>query len=113
MKPTFGCLILAVVLMASLNGQVEHAPTVAQCQADERVWHMRLKAHDTSSLKFYAVKDMGKEMLDCSDVDPDNERAYSYVAVGLTAEMNIRTMAFISRHNQWKQFIDEDAAGKR
>jgi|HubBroStandDraft_6_1064221.scaffolds.fasta_scaffold517911_2 hypothetical protein len=35
-----GCLVLA----ASLAGQVQYAPTVAQCQADQRFWMSKLEA---------------------------------------------------------------------
>jgi hypothetical protein len=38
------CLLVlaSLILTASLVGQVEHAPTVAQCQADQRLWLSKL-----------------------------------------------------------------------
>lgn len=50
-------LAFVFVLTASVSGQIEHAPTVAQCQADQRLWMANMqdaaKAHDHSTLHGY------------------------------------------------------------
>jgi hypothetical protein len=43
-----------LILTASLVGQVEHSPTVAQCQADQRLWLSDLE-EPHNSLPVYAV----------------------------------------------------------
>jgi hypothetical protein len=71
----FLTLAIVLVITASLTGQVQHAPTVAQCQADQRLWLSQLEGGDRSKLpEFYALIDETKEMDACQKVDPTNER---------------------------------------
>jgi arylsulfatase A-like enzyme len=107
----FGWLILT----ASLVGQVEHAPTVAQCQADQRLWLSKIESDpNQSTLPPYSVLNKWRgEMLDCADVDPDNKmRYYSTGGEFVDAGMK-RLMDFLTRHQLWDKFLEEDAAGKR
>jgi hypothetical protein len=39
-------LLMLAVLTASVAGQVEHAPTVEQCQADQRLWLAEIEVRD-------------------------------------------------------------------
>lgn len=107
------CILFADLLVA----QIKHAPTVTQCQADERTWAAQIDEHlqheRALSWTYYTLKDMGEEMLACDDVDPRNHTAYINTAVEITEAMNKRAMSFIARHQLWDQFIEEDAAGKR
>jgi hypothetical protein len=106
------CLVLGwLVLTASLTGQVEHAPTVAQCQADQRLWLSKIEGD--SALTFDALANMGREMLACHDVDPPNARDYYNTSCSATAAMATRMSNFIQRHQLWQQLEAEDAAGKR
>ena len=102
------CLILA----ASLTGQVEHAPTVAQCQADQRLWRSQLDK-DASSLKYVALRKMAEEMIACDTVDLPNHQDYYDTATVASMNIALRTSAFIQRHQLWNDFLEEDAAGKR
>jgi len=109
-------LILAVVLMASLTvGQeVEHAPTVAQCQADQRLWFSYLETKDSSQLpNIDVLSKWYKEMVECETVDPPNKFRYYNNEGEIESERFRRSMAFIYRHGLWEQFKAEDAAGKR
>lgn len=106
-----GGLILTVVMTASLGGQVEHAPTVAQCQADQRLWLSKIEGGD-SALTFDALANMGREMLACHDVDPPNARDYYNTSCSATAAMATRMSNFIHRHQLWQQLEAEDATGK-
>jgi hypothetical protein len=107
------CLVLGwLVLTASLVGQVEHAPTVDQCQADQRLWLSQIEG-DNSKLSFDVLRQMAGEMDKCSEVDPANERRYYGTMAEASAAMALRLSKFIERHQLWAQFEAEDAAGKR
>ena len=108
-------LILAfavVLLAASLGGQVEHVPMVAQCQADQRLWSSQFDK-DASSLKCEALDKMANEMSDCATVDPPHKKDYFYTSVQALGNITLRTISFIQRHQFWDEFKAEDAAGKR
>jgi hypothetical protein len=108
-------LVLAssLILMASLAGQVEHAPTVAQCQADQRLWMSRTEGPSSQLPEYNVIVKWTAEMGDCAKVDPDNSFKYYNTEAELTAEQQIRLAHFLDRRNLWQQFIAEDAAGKR
>jgi len=104
-----GCLVLA----ASLIGQVEHAPTVDQCQADQRLWFSRLEDVQNTLPSYDAISQWHQEMNDCEKVDPDNRVKYHNVEREIDADQNNRVLHFLNRHQLWGKFIEEDAAGKR
>jgi hypothetical protein len=108
-------LVLALILTASLVGQVEHAPTVAQCQADQRLWLAKLEAPnpDTNLPSYTKLSLWISEMDDCREVDPPNQWKYYNVHGEVTDFQAARMIKFLSRHGLWKEFIAEDAAGKR
>ena len=110
----FGWLILSAagILTVSMCGQVEHAPTVAQCQADQRLWSSQIE-RSASTLTFDVLKSRGREMIECYDVDPANAKDYYTTASSATAVTAARLSKFIQRHQLWDKFIAEDAAGKR
>jgi len=64
------CLLVlaSLILTASLVGQVEHAPTVAQCQADQRLWLSKLLVDEK-------VK-RDDRMIGCVAVDLNNQADY-------------------------------------
>lgn len=105
----FGWLILAV----SLTAQVEHAPTVAQCQADQRLWdfkflHEREKLPDVTMLQKW-----NSELRDCLTVDPPTQLQYIFTVDEIDAETELRMLHFLQRHSMIADFKTEDAAGKR
>jgi hypothetical protein len=108
-------LVVAVVLTASLIGQdVEHAPTVAQCQADQRLWMSKLEGGNPSAIPEYSVLGKwGDEMRDCQEVDPENKPTYYNTQEEIHDAQHLRMLHFIARHGMWQTFLDEDAAGKR
>jgi len=110
-------LILAtLILTASLSvGQdVKHAPTVGQCQADQRVWVADIEQVDSPRLPKYSVlSKWSHEMTDCEKVDPDNKGKYYNTGAEIDAMQAIRLMDFLDRHGLWAKFKEEDAAGKR
>jgi hypothetical protein len=107
-------LAFAVVLLAgSLTGQVKHAPTVAQCQADQRLWSSQLEGDAKNSLKVDNLTDMSGEMESCYKVDPPNAKKYQDTEVEDVVIQATRMRRFIQRHQLWDKFLEEDAAGKR
>jgi hypothetical protein len=116
MNCTKHLLILTVVMATSLTvGQVEHAPTVAQCQADQRLWLSKLEAipTDTNMPSYTSLLQWSPEMDDCQKVDPPNAWKY-YNVHGEVADLRAaRMIRFLVRHGLYEKFIAEDAAGKR
>jgi hypothetical protein len=110
-------LVLAgLVLTASLVGQdVQHAPTVAQCQADQRLWLSKIEDTDNASAlpTFDVLSKWQREMSDCKTVDPSEELKYYNTGAEIRTMQGIRLMNFIARHGLWDKFKEEDAAGKR
>ena len=106
-----------LVLAASLVGQVEHAPTVAQCQADQRLWLATIEA-DASGEKtglpnIYVMRAWSVEMGQCKDVDPGNRFKYYNTQAEIATDEMLRLRHFLDRHDLLGKFIEEDAAGKR
>src|SRR5437899_2944535 len=111
-----GSLVVTASLTASFTAspaQVEHAPTVAQCQADQRLWLSQLEGNDKSTLAFYVFTDMAVEMEACSEVDLPNARKYFNTESEATATQAMRLSKFIRRHHLWEKFLAEDKEGKR
>jgi hypothetical protein len=110
-------LLLAVAILIAVPtlSQVEHAPTVAQCQADQRLWFSKLEGPESNldDTTIITLNDWSKEMVQCEAVDPENRFKYGNTSAESVAEKSIREMHFINRHGLYDQFIAEDAAGKR
>jgi hypothetical protein len=107
---------LAVLILAtSLSGQVEHAPTVAQCQADQRLWLSRLEVlpTDTNLPAFTTLQQWSSEMGDCKELDPKNAWSYFNVQAESNTIQAGRMLRFLSRQHLWDKFLEEDSAGKR
>jgi hypothetical protein len=94
--------------------QVEHAPTVARCQADQAVWLAKLEAeHGVDDVKFKTLTAWQSEMKDCKEADPSNINKYINVMTEAEAEMSRRALDFIDRHGLSGQFIVKDTNGTR
>jgi len=110
-------LLILVVMTASLVGQVEHAPTVAQCQADQRLWLAKIEADangDKTGLpNIYTMRAWGVEMTQCRDVDPSNHSKYYNTEAEIATDEMLRLRHFLDRHDLMEKFFEEDAAGKR
>jgi hypothetical protein len=113
MKNRFLLVLACFLCSVSVYPQVEHAPTVAQCQADQRLWFSKLEEPEPKLLAFDVIREWSHEMLDCEKVDPENKLKYYNVEGEVEAEKVSRLAAFINRHGLWEQFKTEDAAGKR
>ena len=70
-------LILSVFVLAAVGQDVQHAPTVAQCQADQRLWLSTIEEGDPPKLpRMPVIAKWNTEMLECERVDPDNMVKY-------------------------------------
>jgi len=110
------CLVFGwLVLTVSLIGQeIKHAPTVAQCQADERLWISSVEHHNDDTLPPLRVLwNWALETEDCQKVDPDNQRLYFNLSSEIIALRLTRMSHFLDRHNLYQQFVQEDEEGKR
>jgi hypothetical protein len=111
MKRLFAVVCLA--LTASLAGQVEHAPTVAQCQADQRLWDYQIINQSEKLPATKVLQKWNSELQDCMKVDPQNRLQYFVTVDEVDGEILVRMMHFLQRHNTLKDFVSEDDAGKR
>jgi hypothetical protein len=112
----FGLVTTALPRSAGVR-QVKHAPTVAQCQADERLWMSKLeqtqpKPSGTRDVSYKVLQSWIDEMGDCEAVDPDESNRYINVTHETLSEIAIRYRNFLWRHNLEDQFIQEDESGK-
>jgi len=107
------CAVLLCLTVTSFSQ--DHAPTVEQCRSDQRLWQSQLDnaSQEISKLPFLTLTDRGHEMADCIVVDGDSWQSYSHTSVALHIQQSRRLMHFLERHNLLKQFLAEDAAGKR
>jgi hypothetical protein len=100
--------------LTSLFGQ-DHAPTVEQCRADERLWSTQLIENPgiIKSLRHDQLNDRMLEMANCAAVDRDRESVYAETAARFNMKLMVRLFDFIKRHKLLDQFMAEDAAGQR
>jgi hypothetical protein len=92
---------------------VEHAPTVAQCQADQKLWLAELEDNRVRDVKYFALADWKIEMRKCESADSENRRKYETTESEVLAAQASRQSDFIDRHGLFHQFIVEDEEGKR
>jgi hypothetical protein len=94
--------------------QVQHAPTVEQCRADQRLWFSRLE--DLPAIKSVSYKELGNwlvEMGDCEHVNPENQvSVLQHNKAEINAQRVMRLEHFLDRHHLYDQFLAEDAQGK-
>jgi hypothetical protein len=116
-KIAFALCAFLLSLVISSQSQ-DHAPTVEQCRADQRLWLSVM--HDehafkdaVSQLSVETLKERSREMRDCFAVDSENARDYFDLVTGYGTELSGRYKNFIERHHLMTQFLAEDAAGKR
>jgi hypothetical protein len=105
-------LIVFVFVFVAVGQEVQHAPTVAQCQADQRLWGHAL-AHPENLPDFVALEERASEMVDCGRVDPQDQPEYELTAATIYAQIEARMLHYLQRHNMLADFKAEDAAGKR
>jgi hypothetical protein len=112
-------LILGIFVLAAVGQDVQHAPTGAQCRADQRLWDSQLLvpdkdwAHSANDVSARTLLLWWSEMSDCFAVDPNNLSDYSQTERHVLLVRGSRMADFIERHGLTGKFYEEDAAGKR
>ncbi|HEV2523339.1 MAG TPA: trypsin-like peptidase domain-containing protein [Candidatus Acidoferrales bacterium] len=98
----------------------EHAPTLKQCNADELLWTQQNQAGMSDRLSSNELWARSVEMVKCAaEVTGRDFLAVAtfggYLSTELlyTATMVEQLHAYLLRHNEWSQFVSEDAAGVR
>jgi hypothetical protein len=106
-------IVLSLVLLsASVPAQVEHAPTVAQCQADYKLWDATL-GRDASKVSYKTLTDWEQVMAKCMDVDDEHRTTYLILDGTIITREDSRLVNFLMRENLYKKFVEEDEAGAR
>src|ERR1700746_1354114 len=106
-------LLFSGIPASPLPQQAEHAPTVAQCQADQALWLSKMENDNMSDVTVLTILAGEHEMQPCKDVAPANQDKYYNTQNEPIAAESIREANFIARAGLWERFVAEDAAGKR
>jgi hypothetical protein len=85
-------LILSIFVLAAVGQEIDHAPAVAQCQADERLWYSKLEDLSTALPNFGTLSQWNVEMADCEKVDPENRFEYYNVRGEISSEKIVRDL---------------------
>jgi hypothetical protein len=99
-------VVAFVLLVGTVLGQ-EHAPTVSQCQADERLWSAESMQAGSGtgfdvSIRNYSVNELQfrvRELTECVAVDPHSNK-YSSTAMLILSQTNKRLMRYIQETGQ-------------
>lgn len=105
--------LAAATAGAAPKQEVEHAPTVEQCQADQRLWISKIEDDVAKDASFYTIGAWQVEMHNCEKVDPPNHWKYYNTAEEASEVQFNRMMKFLIKHSLLLQFVTEDAEGKR
>ena len=113
-------LVLAFVILVpsiAAGQDVEHAPTVAQCRAEQRLWRAEIEEsvqdHSAHLPGIHGIREWEEEMSDCENVDPENRLRYRNTESQLMLEEKLRMDDFLHHHQLWDKFITADADGER
>jgi len=103
-------LLLMVIPLQLIHAQeVKHAPPVAQCRTDQRLWHSKLKDEvSTVAVSFLELEGWTDEMIDCYDADPTFQIQYHKTIREIYATGLMRLRHFLERRNLVDQFLVED-----
>ncbi|MGC2333159.1 MAG: hypothetical protein WA581_17025 [Candidatus Acidiferrales bacterium] len=123
----FSALLFAPALflfLRPMSGQLEHAPTPAQCRADAAAWDIpehfiferdafsnMVTQHSNESARVLDARRAELEV--CEKTDRLHATRYSIGGVAYTVAEMIRLGDFMHRHNLMQQFYKEDDAGQR
>jgi hypothetical protein len=115
----FSGVFIALVFLCGNALAQDHAPSPQQCVSDLTAWyeqwHLRatLKSDDIGP-PFHELERRVDELAECSGSKaPKGPVPYDEMMALYWNEENERQKAFILRHGLTKQFVEEDAAGKR
>jgi hypothetical protein len=95
--------------------KVQHAPTVEQCRADQKLWLSQFEDHasDDASVAWASFNELQswlQTMHECATVDPANKLQYHKTKSESTQTQWARFIHFLRWHHLYDQFLAEDAA---
>jgi hypothetical protein len=106
-------MLSTILFLAALaSAQRQHGRSVEQCKADGKVWAVE---KDVSTVTAQTLAFRMRILTECSVAYPedgDNPNWLTIIAAN-GAELSGRQTHFLDRHAMLKQFLAEDAAGKR
>ena len=111
-------LLLLVIPYQSIHAQeAKRAPTVALCQADQRLWRSKLEQAPIPSgvkdVSFMELLNWYPEMKDCINVDPDYRTDYLATLGLVDTRQYMRLVNLLDRHHlTGDQFLAEDERGQ-
>ena len=105
-------LLLAMAIPLQFIHAQEHLPTVAQCQADQKLWLNKLEQNPARSVSFGELTGWQGEMIECEFVDRKNERRYYATSSEVVKEQSLILLDMAKRHNLYDQFLVEVVQGK-
>ena len=91
--------------------QLEHAPTVEQCQADQKLWLKEMA--QTTEQSFTTLGQRFDEMRQCMELDPTHNNLYYNTGGQALYQRELRLQHFLVRKNLYDDFLAEDMAGGR
>jgi hypothetical protein len=113
----FWPMVLALIPFNPIAAQeVQHAPTVDQCRADQRLWLSKLEVPKGAGVANVSYKELDgwfQEMYGCESVDPQHKIQYFNTWSETTIKQQMRLEDYLNRHRLYDQFVAEDAQGKR
>lgn len=115
MKTSIRVSVFVMMLCVASAFSQNNSPSVEQCRGDQHLWFDQLtnQPEEISKLPFHKLTDRLHEMNQCSLSDKDQWQSYSSTAFMLEVLQATRLLHFLERHGQTRQFLAEDAAGKR
>jgi hypothetical protein len=100
--------VMSLVLLPASNAQ-EHAPTVAQCQADERWWGGQAEAGgfpaETANLSIDDLLSRAGEMAKCVSVDRQHSGNYSSTGGVIFSQTTARLTQYLQDTNQLGAYL--------
>lgn len=108
-------LLLIITPLRLIHAQeVQHATTVEQCRANQKLWDSMLLDPNgaVANVSYKELKGWFDEMQKCELVDPEFGTKYYNTYAGAAAQQRLRLQKFLDRHNLWNKFQAEDAQGK-
>jgi hypothetical protein len=113
MKPIWLLLFLVSASFNPLAAQeVKHAPSIAQCRADQRLWSAEAQGRQFNLISYMELVARADQMGQCSTVDPEFAFKYFDNLTAYSTESERRLQDFVMRHGLFAQFKAEDAHGK-
>jgi hypothetical protein len=91
-------IAVALLLLTTLVAQ-DHAPTLKQCQADQKLWWEQLDSgsDEISTLTVTKLNQRSDEMTKCGVVDTDRIAAYDRTAASLQLAVQKAPLEFCAK----------------